>query len=178
MSKNVYLSFQGKNELRIDWIQCNETIGKLGLTILPGRQDRNRSLDDDIKIFKKEKVNTIYCLAEQWELDDFGVADLIFKYHQSSLEAFHTPAVDQKTLTQGETHRLIIDIHGTLMQNKNVVVHCIGGLGRSGTLAACYLKQQGYTSEEAIVQIRKDRSPRSIENVDQENFINDYEPHN
>ena len=52
-----------------------------------------------------------------------------------------------------------------------VVIHCVGGLGRSGMIAACLLKRMGLTTEEAIARVRSHRSPRAIETAVQEEFI-------
>ncbi len=55
-----------------------------------------------------------------------------------------------------------------------VAVHCIAGLGRTGTILACYLVGQGISAEEAITTIRKWR-PGSIEISEQEAVIYEYE---
>jgi protein-tyrosine phosphatase len=57
-------------------------------------------------------------------------------------------------------------------QNRRTVLHCVGGLGRTGVAAALYLKQQNaMTGTEAIARVRKVRSPRAVENSEQENYI-------
>jgi atypical dual specificity phosphatase len=50
---------------------------------------------------------------------------------------------------------------------ERVAVHCGGGLGRTGTLMACYLVRRGASAEEAIAQVRRAR-PGSIETRAQE----------
>jgi protein-tyrosine phosphatase len=58
------------------------------------------------------------------------------------------------------------------MPNKKVLVHCVGGLGRTGLIAAVYLrKYAGLDGDEAMRRVRAARSPRAIENTDQENFV-------
>jgi protein-tyrosine phosphatase len=51
-----------------------------------------------------------------------------------------------------------------------VVVTCMGGLGRSGTLAACLLVSAGTAPEAAIAAVRAARG-RALETIAQEDFV-------
>lgn len=52
-----------------------------------------------------------------------------------------------------------------------VAVHCILGLGRTGTMLACYLvKDKGLAPADAIAEIRRLR-PGSIETYEQEKAV-------
>ena len=52
-----------------------------------------------------------------------------------------------------------------------MVVTCMGGLGRSGTLAACLLVSAGTAPEAAIAAVRAARGPRALETIAQEDFV-------
>jgi hypothetical protein len=52
-----------------------------------------------------------------------------------------------------------------------VVVTCMGGLGRSGILAACLLVSAGTAPEAAIAAVRAARGPRALETIAQEDFV-------
>jgi protein-tyrosine phosphatase len=52
-----------------------------------------------------------------------------------------------------------------------VLIHCVGGLGRAGTVVACWLRTQGFGTEEAVAVVRSVRSPRAIETEIQERTI-------
>ncbi|HCA46062.1 MAG TPA: protein-tyrosine-phosphatase, partial [Armatimonadetes bacterium] len=49
-------------------------------------------------------------------------------------------------------------------------VHCMAGLGRTGTMIACYLVSQGMPAEEAIAEVRRAR-PGSIQTEQQEQAV-------
>ena len=62
-------------------------------------------------------------------------------------------------------------IHNRITSNEPVMVHCLAGLGRTGTLLACYLiKYQKMPADEAIQKIREER-PGSIQSFPQEEII-------
>jgi protein-tyrosine phosphatase len=54
-----------------------------------------------------------------------------------------------------------------------VVVHCWGGLGRSGTIAAACLVARGAGAEEAIAAVRAAR-PGAVQTAAQELFVADF----
>jgi protein-tyrosine phosphatase len=56
----------------------------------------------------------------------------------------------------------------------DVVVACMGGVGRTGTVAACALVRAGRPADEAIEVIRALRHPTAVETVAQERFVGQY----
>ena len=60
-------------------------------------------------------------------------------------------------------------------QGKKIMIHCVGGLGRSGMVAASYLKFKGINAEDAIEVVRAARGPRAIESRVQEEFVQNVE---
>ena len=62
-------------------------------------------------------------------------------------------------------------IHRRITNNEPVMVHCLAGLGRTGTILACYLvKYQNMSADEAIQKVREARSG-SIQSYPQEEII-------
>ncbi len=62
-------------------------------------------------------------------------------------------------------------IHKRITNNEPVMIHCLAGMGRTGTLLACYIvKHQKMSAEEAIQKVREER-PGSIQSISQEEII-------
>jgi protein-tyrosine phosphatase len=70
-----------------------------------------------------------------------------------------------------EADQAVAWVREGLAANEGVVVHCMGGLGRTGVIAACVLVTLGRTAEDAIAEVRAARGPRCVENRAQEDFV-------
>ncbi|HWZ18438.1 MAG TPA: dual specificity protein phosphatase 23 [Ktedonobacteraceae bacterium] len=86
----------------------------------------------------------------------------------------YIPIVDFTAPTLKQVEQAIMMINFYIERNMPVAVHCLAGLGRTGTILACYLVGEGKSADEAITIIRRWR-PGSIETLDQEAVIHEYE---
>lgn len=158
--------------LRIDWLPQQYTEpGRLGLTILPGRRDKGRDLADDIAALQAAGASHVVTLATAQELVDYGVSELSDAYARAGLQWYHLPILDQKVPDFRDMNRLLGWLAGELAGGARVVVHCVGGLGRAGTVAACYLKKRHCPAGEALAIVRQSRSSRAVETQLQEEFV-------
>jgi len=159
-------------KLRVNWLDDDKmTSGEIGLTILPGRKDYSRSIDEDLKQLKEYKVDTIIPLITDDEFDHFGVGELLEKYQEYDFNVKRLPIMDQLVSSHQEMKELIDYLEERLQKNEKIVLHCVGGLGRSGLVAASYLKYKGRNAEDAINSVRKVRGVRAVESKIQEEFV-------
>lgn len=159
--------------LRFDYLKPLNNC--LGMTILPGRIDRKRNLNQDLKEIKENGFSGVVTLITNQELAEYGVPDLVSQYKELGLDVCHISVPDQGIPTKEEMNRVCNWIDHEIADDKKVLLHCVGGLGRTGTVAACYLKQfKGFDTQEAIQLVRSSRSPRAIETKVQEDFVDEY----
>ena len=129
---------------------------KLAIALMPSEEQ----IKDLSMIFR-----AVVILAEDWELDyvleswdDFGV-----KVKHLPIPDFGTPSLD-------DLQEVIEWIKREIEDGKAVLVHCSGGIGRSGMVAAAYLLSNGFGADDAIKHVRACVSG-AIETREQENLL-------
>jgi protein-tyrosine phosphatase len=116
----------------------------------------------------------VLCLVPEEELHRYGVNELLGTYAEAGLRVHHLPILDQRTGAVEEVTEALRWMDGALRTGESLLVHCVGGLGRSGMLAATYLRTRGAGADEAIETVRTARSHRAIETALQEQFVRDF----
>lgn len=158
--------------LKIDILKNNS---KIGMTILPGRKDWKRNLNSDVEEILKQKFTNIISLVTADELKIYGVPDLFEVYKNNNINFNHISIMDQGIPTVEEMNNIINHIDSCLLKNEKVLIHCVGGLGRTGLIAAAYLKRNNkMTTTDAVSIVRDSRSPRAIESDLQMSFLEGY----
>lgn len=93
------------------------------------------------------------------------------------IDYLHIPTPDLTAPDMDEIDSAVDFIHKQINNKKAVMVHCAAGMGRAGTILACYfIKYHNYSAIKAINKIRKER-PGSIQSEVQEMAITLYEKH-
>ena len=65
------------------------------------------------------------------------------------------PIVDYSTPTKSEMVEILDLIDSAIAGQRQVVIHCWGGVGRTGTVVGCYLVRQGLSGKDALQMLRE-----------------------
>lgn len=176
--------------LRVDWLEPSDlrdgARGRLGLTFLPGKHGESvrypglvyrRELETDLSELASAGVRRLVLLVEDGELERWGDPGIV----ETSLA--HGIAVDRRPMPDGSPPASIEemdDILASIAEARtagDVAVACMGGVGRTGVVAACALVAAGWSSRAAIERVRAVRHPEAVETPTQEAFVTAYERH-
>jgi len=166
--------------LRVDYLPRSALAlpGRLGLTRAPGRWSPGRDLDSDVRLREDlaaiagvHEAKVLVTLLERAELAELG--DLDDMSRRAGLGWIHFPIPDMWVPADvAATRRLVRKILRALERGSNVVVHCWGGLGRTGTIAAACLVARGAPVDRALALVRAAR-PGAVETPAQVQFVRD-----
>jgi|SRR5665213_1591237 len=166
--------------LQIAAVTAGAEFGRVGITFCPGKYDRhamtgewNRDLALDLDAVRDWGAAAVVTLLEPKELTLLRVERLGEEILRRNMRWFHLPIADvsvpdeqfeQEWDSAGE------ELRSMLRRRLDVLVHCRGGLGRAGTIAARLLVELGTEPTKAIASVRAVR-PGAIETSDQEEFV-------
>lgn len=172
MAEDIERAHQADRALRVDWLESPRlAAGKFGLTICPGRRDRGRDLAEDLQVLVQQRVARLLCLLTDDELGWAGVENIASVAGALGIVFKQYPIRDQGVPGSDDAKALVEWCLDACNAGDAVVVHCMGGLGRSGLIAACVLVATGAPADEAIDAVRRARGKRAIENREQERFV-------
>lgn len=164
----------------IDWLEGEDgplldTPGRVALASCPGRTDVGGDVESDVRHLAGQELGIVVSLVGDGEMERYGVFGLRAALGRAGIRSIQFPVEDtQPPINMGHTRQLCQQLLGWLGEGTHVLIHCIGGWGRSGTLAAALLTHQGYEAQTAIKLVRQARSPRCVESRAQERFVHEY----
>jgi protein-tyrosine phosphatase len=145
--------------------------GALILTPCPGTQQV--PLDESLKQLKCAGVTALVTLLSDEELQQCGLANFTDAVKNAGFDWFQMPVPDDdvpgqpfETVWQHSEPR----IQRHLASGSSVAVHCKGGSGRTGLIAARLMLAQGVSADEAIARIRELR-PKAFSLAAQQDYI-------
>jgi protein-tyrosine phosphatase len=166
--------------LRIDEVPAGHAGGRIGISLCPGKRASSllgprweRDLAADLEVIRLWRPDAVVTLIEDHEFVELDVIHLGPQVRAHGIAWHHFPIVDvhppdlrfeTRWLSSGPT------LIACLRDGGRVLVHCRGGLGRAGTVAARMLVELEVPAQDAIACVRKAR-PGAIETADQLNYV-------
>ena len=166
--------------LRLGQLPVGPRLGSVGFTLCPGKQQaqsvsgiwrRDMAIDlDAIQRWGAVAVLTLMPLDELRAVQAEGIGDAC---EARGMEWYHLPITDvdvPDAAFEAAWCYAGLRLRHQLRQGHKVLVHCRGGLGRSGTIAARLLVELGWSPPDAIAAVRAQRQG-AIETPAQERYV-------
>lgn len=136
-------------------LECPGQRGTLLLTPCPGSLEV--SLDQALRELKAAGATAVISLMTQPEMAKHRVERMPTQCAAVGLEWFHLPVEDEGAPTDAFVKAwpaVSARVHECLDAGNSVAVHCKGGSGRTGVVAAHILIERGVPANEAMGQIK------------------------
>jgi ADP-ribosyl-[dinitrogen reductase] hydrolase len=166
--------------LQIAVVTAGSEVGRIGITFCPGKYDPHamtggwhRDLNRDLDAIRDWGAAAVVTLLEPEELTLLKAERLGEEVLRRNMSWFHLPIADVSTPDERFEQKWDVageELRSILRSGSDVLVHCRGGLGRAGTIAARLLVELGMEPATAIASVRAVR-PGAIETSDQEKFV-------
>jgi len=164
----------------IDSVAVPGKPGRIGLSPCPGQLGRlglfgpqAGALEADLDSFRQWGASTVVTLVEQLELEMLKLTELPGQVRGRELSWHHFPIPDGCAPGEPFERRWPRErdaIFAALAAGEHVVMHCLAGLGRTGTVAGRILIEHGVSAPEAVRLIRAAR-PGSIQTREQLDYL-------
>lgn len=166
--------------LQIATVAVGKGYGRIGVSFCPGKQQTNalsgswtRSLEIDIAAIKAWGAQAVVTLIEPHEMTELKVENIGHVVAHHGMQWFHLPIRDVTApgpAFEDAWREAGPQLRTLLRSGRDVFVHCKGGLGRAGTVAARLLVELGWDATAAIAAVRAAR-PGALETSAQEDHV-------
>ena len=164
--------------LQVAWLETPSE-WRVGLTFAPGKRGPStdgprweRDLDADLDLLVSMGIRTIACLIEADELRAWGIDKLPSEAAARGLELLHRPIRDVSVPTLDGARGLVREL--IARRDAPMLIHCIGGVGRTGVIAGCLLRALDVPPDEALRRLVAARGRRCPETSEQRRFVTNF----
>ena len=178
---------KSEDPIRVNWVDLKNVPGlttwpgRLGMTFLPGKHDtghagvHRRDLERDVRWLRETYgVDAFLLLVGDQELRDCRVPGIADVMATQGIELVRYRIPDGGVpADQVAFRRTLDDVRARLANGSSIAVACRGGLGRTGTVVGCLLRDGGLDGLAAIKLTRATRHG-TIENNAQERFVENW----
>lgn len=169
-------SFDPIGSLNIVSVGYPDSEGRLGLCACPGRKLGGlvtRDLTADLQTIRDWGARHLVTLIEDHEFTLCGVEELPAAAARHDLVWHHLPIIDGAAPGSRFEHSWRETgpvLHRHLRSGGRIVIHCLGGIGRSGTVAVRMLMERAVPFDHALATVRRVR-PGAVESPEQRAYL-------
>jgi protein-tyrosine phosphatase len=153
------------------------------MTLAPGKKNDgftgkwNRDLKTDLERLRTQYATTcLVSLMEYFEYEQVGVPTFFEEAEAAGIDVLWYPLEDMAPpFSEAQTRKVVNEIVKRASAGENVVIHCKGGIGRTGTIASCVLVHLGFSAADAIREVQKTRKS-TITRKSQQKFVKNFTP--
>ena len=156
--------------------------GMMTISSCPGYCKENGTSEErqstHLEVMHSLCVDQVVALTPDDELDRLGLADMPQRIMDSGIAWLQVPVVNFSTPEADQLDAFMAamaEVKSKLDQGQHILVHCRGGTGRAGKVAAVMLIHYGIAPDDAITMIRQQREG-CLQPEDQEQFVRAYIP--
>lgn len=157
-------------DFHIDSLAVPDSQARIAMCAYPGLSG---SLQNDLRRLHEWGARGLASLLEDHEFELLGVAAMAAHLEALGMLWWHLPIRDMDTPDADFERRWRTsgrELRNLLEGGTSIALHCRGGKGRTGTIAARLLVELGTDPALAIERVRKAR-PGTIETEAQERFV-------
>lgn len=125
----------------------------LWLSAMPGRLEPWPQFVDALR---RDGVHLVVCLTTLDEMTRLSPAYArVAQRGELPFEWLHLPVPNHGVPEDPDAFRAgVVQVAQALGQGRSVLLHCAAGIGRTGSTAACVLKQLGLSTDRALQRVR------------------------
>ncbi len=131
-----------------------EAKGKLFVSPMPfGPYDAGNTL---LKIYKRNRIAFAIMLVTDNELEKKAKRDLLAIYEKNNIQPIRFPIADYTSPELHAFSKTVDQVVGYLRAGANMAVHCNAGVGRTGVMTCCIIRDiTGMSAKEAIAYVKE-----------------------
>ncbi len=121
---------------------------------------------DEVAVLVEAGVTVFVNLAEEWEFCENRRQRAIDYSVPETLEKLFFPVMDRSIPEDKTKFRAFVELLSQKVSAHTIYVHCLGGAGRTGIVAACLLLQldKSLSADDALNQVDKSFKSREFYN--------------
>lgn len=132
-------------------------------------------LEDEIRAWSQSGIDVVVSLLTCDEMKDLDLNEEAELCRAHSISFISFPIDDLSVpASRSEALSLVSAIERLLVEGHRIVIHCRGGIGRSGLLAASLLVSSGIEPEAALRQVSDARGFSVPETAQQIQWVRDF----